>query len=262
MKRQMNRLFPSDGRILIVAMDHTAFLTNPVDGLVNYGDTIRAVVPAGADAFLSPIGSVTNHADDYGPAAVIASVDTRGPFAEHAVDRALAAGADAVKAMVYPFADDDRVNEIAALAARASAVGMPFLAEPVPGGFSRSDMRSPEIIAAGARVAAETGADFVKTFYTGDAESMKLVVRYAGVPVVMLGGRQKDHLRDLYQEVYDAVVVAGVAGVAIGTNIWTAQDPAAVVRGLAAVIHDEATPDDAYQLARDSATDLLETVHA
>lgn len=251
MKRQMNRLFHEDGRILIVAMDHTSFLNEPVDGLVRYGETIRATVAAGADAYLSPIGSVINYADDYGSAAVIASVDPRGKFGERAVDRALAAGADAVKTMTYPFGDEDLINEAAALSARASEVGMPFLAEPVPGGFSRSDMRTPEIIAAGARVSAETGADFVKTFYTGDPETMKLVVDYAKVPVVMLGGHAKDDIRDLYQEVHDAVNIAGVAGVAIGTNIWTSDNPGAVVRGLAAVIHEGASVDEAVEASND-----------
>lgn len=255
MKRRMNRLFRPDGKILIVAMDHTAFLDAPIDGLVRYGETVRATVAGGADAFLSPIGSVIHHADDYGPAAVIASVDTKSPFLDDAIPAALAAGADAVKAMIYPFADDARTNEIAALAARASAVGLPFLAEPVPGGFSAYDKRTPQIIAAGARIAAETGADFVKTFYTGDPESMKLVVEYAGVPVVMLGGHAKENLRDLFQEVDDAVNKAGVAGVAIGTNIWTSDNPGGVTAGLAAVIHDGANADDAVEVARSYAAE-------
>jgi DhnA family fructose-bisphosphate aldolase class Ia len=53
----MNRILGPDGRILIVAMDHTSFMDQTVDGLVRYGETCRSVVPAGADAFLSPIGS-------------------------------------------------------------------------------------------------------------------------------------------------------------------------------------------------------------
>ncbi len=47
MKRRMRQIFGSDGRMLMVAMDHTAFLNEPVDGLVNYGGTIKAAVAAG-----------------------------------------------------------------------------------------------------------------------------------------------------------------------------------------------------------------------
>ena len=58
-----------------------------------------------------------------------------------------------------------------------------------------------------------------------------------------------DDLRDLYQDVYDAVIVAGCAGVAIGNNIWRDPDPAGITRGLAAIIHGGASVDEALQAA-------------
>lgn len=249
MKRRMHRLLRGDGRILIVAMDHTGFMDTPVDGLVRYADTCRAVVPAGADAFLSPVGSIVQFADAIGPAAAIASVETTPPFLEVAIERALAVGADAVKSMVYPFTGDESVHQAQRLAADAARVGLPYIAESVPGGFAKTDMHTPERIAAGARIAAETGADMIKTFYTGDPESMRTVVAYAMVPVVILGGSKKDSLRDLYQQVYDAVILAGCAGVAIGNNIWRDPDPAAVTRGLAAIIHGGTSVDEALGIA-------------
>lgn len=249
MKRQMRRIFRDDQRILIVAMDHTAFLDKPMDGLVAYGQTVKVSVAAGADAFLSPSGSSERYAEEFCGAALITSIDTSLPFIADAVAHACAIGADAVKAMVYPFGDDDSINRSAAIAVQAAAVGMPFLSEPIPGGFSRGDMRSPEIIAAGARVAAEAGADFVKTFYTGDPKTMRKVVDYASVPVIILGGHAKANLGELYQEVFDAINHAGVSGVAIGTNIWTAKNPGGVVRGLTAILHEKASVEDAVKIA-------------
>lgn len=249
MKRRMHRLLREDGRILIVAMDHTAFMDAPVEGLARYGDTCRAVVPAGADAFLSPIGSIIAFGDAIGPAAAIASFDTTPPFLEVAVERALAVGADAVKSMLYPFTGDDSIRQAARLAADAARYGLPYIAESVPGGFAAADMHTPDKIAAGARISAETGADVIKTFYTGDPESMRKVVEYAMVPVVILGGAKKGNVRDLYQDVYDAVVIAGCAGVAIGNNIWRDPDPAGITRGLAAIIHGGKSVDEALELA-------------
>ena len=249
MKRRMHRLLRPDGRILIVAMDHTSFMEEPVPGLVQYAQTCRTVVPAGADAFLSPIGSIQNYADSFGPAAVVASVQTNDPFLDVAVERALSVGADAVKSMVYPFSGDDSVYRAMRLAADAAKVGLPYIAEPIPGGFSRNDMRSAEIIAAGARIAAESGADIIKTFYPGDPEGMRKIVEYAMVPVVVLGGSKKDTVRALFQEVYDAVVLGGASGVAIGNNIWRAGDPGAVTRGLAAIIHGGQSVDKALEIA-------------
>ncbi len=249
MKRRMHRLLGEDGRILIVAMDHTAFMQEPLDGLLRYGETCRAVVPAGADAFLSPIGSIIAYGDAIGRAAAIASVETAPPFLEVAVDRALQVGADAVKCMVYPFSGDESVHQAQRLAADAAKLGVPLVAEPIPGGFARSDMHTPAMIAAGARIAAETGADVIKTFYTGDPESMRTVVEYATVPVVILGGSKKGSVRELYQQVYDAVVLAGCAGVAIGNNIWRDPDPAGITRGLAAIIHGNRSVDEALEIA-------------
>jgi len=249
MKRRMHRLLNEDGRILIVAMDHTSFMDSTVEGLARYGETCRSVVPAGADAFLSPIGSIIKYAEAIGPAAAIASFDTTPPFLEVAIERALSVGADAVKSMLYPFSGDESVRQAARLAADAARYGMPYIAESVPGGFMATDMHTPEKIAAGARICAETGADMIKTFYTGDPESMRRVVEYAMVPVVILGGAKKGSVRDLYQDVYDAVIVAGCAGVAIGNNIWRDPDPAGITRGLAAIIHGGASVDEAMQAA-------------
>ncbi len=249
MKRKMHRLFREDGRILIVAMDHTAFMDVPVDGLTHYGETCRSVVPAGADAFLSPIGSIIAYGDAIGPAAVIASFDTTPPYLEVAVERALAVGADAVKSMLYPFTGDESVRQASRLAADAARFGLPYIAESVPGGFAASDMHTPDKIAAGARISAETGADVIKTFYTGDPESMRKVVDYAMVPVVILGGTKKGSVRDLYKDVYDAVILAGCAGVAIGNNIWRDPDPAGITRGLAAIIHGGKSVDEALEIA-------------
>ena len=249
MKRRMHRLLGKDGRILIVAMDHTSFMDQTVDGLVRYGETCASVVPAGADAFLSPVGSIIKFGDAIGTAAAVASMDVSPPFLEVAVERALSVGADAVKTMAYPFTGDDSLKNAARFAADAARFGVPYIIEPIPGGFAATDMHTPEKIAAGARIAAETGADIVKTLYTGDPESMRRVVEYAMVPVVVLGGAKKGSVRELYQDVYDAVIVAGCAGVAIGNNIWRDPDPAGITRGLAAIIHGGASVDEALEKA-------------
>jgi DhnA family fructose-bisphosphate aldolase class Ia len=249
MKRKMHRLVKPDGRILICAMDHTAFMSEPVPGLVSFGETVRKVVKGGADAFLTPQGSAVNFADDFGPAAVVVSVTTGNFQIDKVVQHAVAIGADAIKCMVYPFSGDDTGDRAVLLGIEAAKYGIPFIAEPIPGGFAAADKHTPEMIAAGARLSAEAGADMVKTFYTGNPETMKKVIAYASVPVVVLGGAVKGSTRDLFQEVYDAVIVAGAAGVAIGNNIWRSPDPEGITRGLAAIIHGGASVDEAVKIA-------------
>lgn len=253
MKRRMRRLLPSDGRLFIVAMDHTAFLDAPVPALARYGETCAQAVAGGADAFLVPLGSAALYEEQIGPAALVASVPTGPPYGEYVVERALALGADAIKTMVYPFGDDNSVAENGAIGIQAARVGLPFIAETIPGGFGRRDLHTPEKIAAGARIGVELGADMIKTFYTGDPESMRSVIDNAGVPVVVLGGPKMETARDILQVIYDAVVVAGAAGVAFGTNIWTHPRPQAITSAIAAVIHSGASVDEALGLVEEPA---------
>ena len=79
------------------------------------------------------------------------------------------------------------------------------------------------------------GADYVKTLYTGDPESMRRVVEGATVPVIILGGDRADE-PGVLRQVRDALQ-AGVAGIAFGRNIWSHAEPAAITARLVEVIH-------------------------
>lgn len=60
----------------------------------------------------------------------------------------------------------------------------------------------------------------------------------------MLGGVKVDDHRRLFEAVWDAKQ-AGSAGLAIGRNIFQADDPGAVVKALAAILHQTANVDEA-----------------
>ncbi|MNI98029.1 putative aldolase LsrF [compost metagenome] len=47
-------------------------------------------------------------------------------------------------------------------------------------------------------------------------------------------------------------VRAGAAGVDMGRNIFQSADPAAMMRAVRAVVHDDAAPADAYELFREA----------
>ncbi|HEX7589174.1 MAG TPA: hypothetical protein VF478_12725, partial [Anaerolineae bacterium] len=95
-----------------------------------------------------------------------------------------------------------------------------------------------EKIAAGARVAMEAGADVVKTFYTGDAESFRAVTENCPLPIIVLGGERAADDAALLQNVR-AALDAGAAGGAIGRNVWGHAQPEAIVSALAGVIHSK-----------------------
>jgi len=86
------------------------------------------------------------------------------------------------------------------------------------------------------RAAQEIGADIVKAYYTGDADTFREVIEGCPVPVVILGGKKTESLKDVFQDVYDSLQ-AGAAGIAIGQNIWQHGDTQAVVEAMVNLVH-------------------------
>jgi DhnA family fructose-bisphosphate aldolase class Ia len=249
-KRRMKRVFREDGRTLIVAMDHVGFMNKPMEGLMDASPTIAECVSGGADAIMTTMGTAKHCIDAVGTAGLILTIPSAAlPATEKAVETAIRIGADAVKVLVYPFQANPEPTVLAQirLAHDCEEWGMPLLSEPIPGGWTGGDdMRTPEAIAAGARVAAEAGADFVKTLPTADPADFQLVAENCPVPVVVLGGAKADDDRSLLESV-KASMDNGAAGIAMGRNVFSHKKPGALVAALAAIIHDEASVDDALK---------------
>jgi 3-hydroxy-5-phosphonooxypentane-2,4-dione thiolase len=94
------------------------------------------------------------------------------------------------------------------------------------------------------RICAEAGADVVKTYYCDDFEK---IVEGCPVPVVIAGGPKTDSQLKVLEFVYDGMQ-RGAAGVNLGRNIWQDPFPVGMAAALQAVIHEEATPSDAFDL--------------
>ena len=232
---RMRRLFRSDGRLLLVAMDHGAFM-GPAQGLDL--TTMRAVVKAGADAVMTTFGTARRAAAEpglLGQAALVLSLDVHAAEPDEQVLNAVRLGADSVKVLVAS-AERAQWTALDRYAVSCQRWGMPLQAEVIPGGFDQPDQHTPHNIARVCRQAAEMGADYVKTFYTGDAESMRQVVRGASVPVIILGGERAGDEDALIDQVR-AALSAGVAGVAFGRNIWSHPDPATRTARLVEAVH-------------------------
>ena len=127
-------------------------------------------------------------------------------------------------------------RQVASHVQAARRVGMPVIVESVLWGARMEDKRDPELLAFGARVAAEFGADAIKTPYTGDPESMRQVVSGCPVPVLVLGGvRSSDP--DAVLEATRGALDSGAKGVVYGRNVWQADDPVLMCGLLRDVIH-------------------------
>jgi fructose-bisphosphate aldolase, class I len=127
-------------------------------------------------------------------------------------------------------------RQVAANIQAARRAGIPVIVESVLWGARMEDKRDPELLAFGARVAAEFGADAIKTAYTGDPVTMRQVVEGCPVPVLVLGGvRSSDP--GVVLEATRGALDAGAKGVVYGRNVWQADDPVTMCGLLREVIH-------------------------
>ncbi len=253
--RRLNHIFQADGRALIVAFDH-GMIDGPAKGMEQPGRTLEKIVQGGADAILTTYGMATRFAKEIAPLGLILRLDgggTRlgamdGPGAQfYSIDDALRLGADAVAVSAFPGSpkEEATLETLARVAGDAHAWGLPVMGEMVPGGFdSGPEFRSAQSIAIAARVAAELGADWVKIPY---ADGFEQVTSGCYVPAVILGGAKKGSERVMLETI-KAALNAGSVGVAIGRNIFQAKDPAAMTAAVAAVLHRDASVDEAMEL--------------
>jgi DhnA family fructose-bisphosphate aldolase class Ia len=152
-------------------------------------------------------------------------------------------GADAVVMYLMLGAADgetfaDNLTAIGQALGEVHELGLPLIAEVVAWGSQAVDRRDADLLTYGARLAAEVGADMVKTEYTGDPESMTRLVRGCPAPVLILGGAKTESVDALLATTRDALL-AGAAGVIYGRNIWQADDPAEVGAAVRSLVHEQ-----------------------
>jgi class I fructose-bisphosphate aldolase len=243
MVRRLRRIFREDGRTLIVAMDH-GLIDGPCRGLEDPAQTLAQIAAGGADAVLTSYGVAQRFAGELAGLGLILRIDggaTRlGGGGQGAlffsVETALRIGADAVAVSAFPGApvEVESLERLAHAIEAAHAWGLPVMAEMVPGGFdSPPERRTTEAVALAVRVASELGADFVKTPYVSNFEH---VIAGVYVPVVVLGGTKRGNEAAMLADVA-AAMQAGGAGVAIGRNIFQADDPTAMTAAVARLVH-------------------------
>jgi fructose-bisphosphate aldolase/2-amino-3,7-dideoxy-D-threo-hept-6-ulosonate synthase len=262
-KLRLARLFDQDSQTsMILPMDHGV-------EEAGYGELERplelvaSLAHAGVDGFLTRRGLAAFASDAFaGRAGWVQRLTARtglSPGLENeqlvlaSVEEALHNGADAVVPTFFigRATEATQLTAFGGISDECNRLAIPLLAEifplggpeatPYDGPYTIDDMR------VAVRVASEEGADFIKTWYTGDPSSFSKVVDYSLVPVLIAGGPKANNERDVLEMVRGAMD-AGAAGIAMGRKIWQSPDPAGMVRALSAVIRQHASVDDALEL--------------
>lgn len=243
-RRRASRLVAADGRCVLVAMDHPAYMGTGVPT-----EAIEPIASAGPDAVLTTWHLARRHPEAFAGSGLVLRVD--GGLADlgepapddtssllYSAEQAMILGADAVIVMAFSGAHDEHVSltRLAHLSAECEKIGMVLIAESIPGGWGQQVPWSTENVAKGARIATELGADMIKTMCPGSTDEFDEVVESCDAPILALGGPKMDHEDDVI-EMAAGVVGAGAAGVAIGRNVWGSEDPKNMVTRLLQAVH-------------------------
>ena len=243
-RRRFRRMFRADGRAVFVAMDHPAYMGTGVAP-----QAAAAIAAARPDAVLATWQLARARPEAFSGSGLVLRVDGgisdlgEPPSADttsllYTAEQAMVLGADAVVIMVFGGTpDEDRsLSRLAQLAAECEQIGLPLMAESIPGGWPRTVPWTVENVSRGARIAVELGADIVKTVCPGPPEEFAAVAEACAAPVVALGG-PKVADEDQVVALARGVAEAGGAGVAFGRNVWGSDDPAALVGRLLDAVH-------------------------
>ena len=243
-------LKPPHGRTVMLAVDHGYFL-GPTSGLEEPEITVSPLLEY-ADSLMCTRGLLRNCVDPVGAPPIVLRVSGGSSILKELSNEELTVSLDdavrlnvaavAISIFVGTEHETQTLKNMATLIDGAIARGMPVLAVTAVGKDMGRDAR---YLALCCRMAAEMGADCVKTYYCEDFER---VVSTCPVPIVMAGGKkipEEDALRLAHN-----AVSRGARGVDMGRNIFQSESPVAMIQAVRAVVHDGRSPDDAYHLYR------------
>jgi class I fructose-bisphosphate aldolase len=264
---RLGSIFGEDSRAFVVAYDHGLML-GPVKGVVNFESILERVIEGRPDALLlsaGQLGHVSRFFWGRGKPSIIVRADwtSAGRYMSGAMKtlqrRMILSAHDALKlgasaAVIYSaigYEDENQeADDFASLARFAREcydVGLPLIVEPIPLGPKVMGSNFADMLGLVVRMAVEAGADVIKCSYTGNKDTFRKVVDAAGgAPVLVLGGEKMPD-KNVLQMTSD-VIDGGASGVVFGRNVIQSDNPLAMTKAVAAIVHGGAKADEALKL--------------
>jgi 3-hydroxy-5-phosphonooxypentane-2,4-dione thiolase len=263
MQNRLARIFrPETGRTVMLAFDH-GYFQGPTTGLERIEVTILPIAGE-ADALMLTRGILRSTVpSSYQNGIVVRASGGPSILKELSNERlaldmedAVRMGAHAVAVQVFIGGEYETqsVENMTRLVDAGYRSGIPVLGVTAVGTELTRDAR---YLGLATRICAELGAQFVKTYYV--EQGFEQVTAGCPVPVVMAGGKKLPEL-DALTMAYRAIQ-EGAAGVDMGRNIFQSASPSAMIQAVRKVVHEDATPGEAYTLFTElAASPVLEPV--
>jgi 3-hydroxy-5-phosphonooxypentane-2,4-dione thiolase len=252
MKNRLSRIIKADtGRTVMLAVDH-GYFQGPTSGLEIMEDTLAPLV-SHADCLMLTRGILRTSVPPgcevpivlrvSGGQSVLSELSNENLTVD--VDDCIRLNAAGMAFSIYVGAPHEHqtLTAFADLVDTGYAAGIPVLAVTAVG---REMARDARYLALSSRIAAEMGANIVKTYYCKDFER---VTGTCPVPIVMAGGKKLPEL-DALKMAY-AAVTEGAVGVDMGRNIFQSDCPVGMIRAVRSVVHYNEKPASAIKIYKD-----------
>ncbi len=250
MKNRLASIFdPGTNRTVMLAVDHGYFL-GPTSGLERVDVTIVPLL-RWADTLMCTRGILRSTIPpSYNKGVVLRASGGPSILKELSNEQIamdiedavrLNAAAVAVQVFIGGEYETQSIHNMTRLVDVGNRYGMPVLGVTAVG---KDMVRDAKYMRLASRICAELGASYVKTYYVPDG--FETVTASCPVPIVIAGGKKLPEL-DALKMAFDAVG-KGAAGVDMGRNIFQSEATTAMIRAVRHVVHDNATPDQAFDL--------------
>lgn len=250
-KDRMSRIFrPSTGRTVMLAFDH-GYIMGPTSGLERLDLGIVPLIKY-ADSLMCTRGSLRSCVPADSNKAICLRFSAGSSILTELNNECIIDPADAIRLNASAMAvmismggtyEAKTIENLVRTADLSYKYGIPTMGVTAVG---KEMARDSKYFGLAARVAAENGANIVKTYY---CDGFAKVVNACPVPIVIAGGKKLEELEAL-ELCYNAIN-DGAAGVDMGRNVFQSTKPAAMIQAVSAVVHDSLTPKQAFEMFND-----------
>ncbi len=250
MQNRLSRIFsPETGRTVMLAFDH-GYFQGPTTGIERIDLNINPLIPH-ADVLMCTRGALRSCVPPESNKPVVLRCSAgQSIYTELSnelvgvdIEDAIRLNAAAMAAQVYIGSEYEHksIANVIKLIDTGTRYGIPTLAVT---GVGKDMQRDARYFGLATRIAAEIGAHYIKTYYV--EPGFERVTAGCPVPIVIAGGKKLPELEALAMA-YKAID-QGALGVDMGRNIFQSESPVAMIQAVRAVVHDDETPEKAFDL--------------
>jgi putative autoinducer-2 (AI-2) aldolase len=242
---------PKTNRCVMLAVDH-GYFQGPTSGLERPGETVAPLLEY-ADALMLTRGVLRNTVDAGVRVPIVLRVsggtsvlkeDLSDEDISVSVEDAIRLNVSAMALSIFVGSAHEKqtLTNLSRLCDKGQKYGIPVLAVTAVG---KEMLRDARYLGLACRIAAELGAQIVKTYY---CDGFEKVVDGCPAPVVIAGGKKIEE-RDALTLAHNAVA-AGAVGVDMGRNIFQSRWPVPMIRGVRAIVQEGQSDAEAWDLVQ------------